>query len=141
MTLDEFKVLAEAWGSDIERWPEHLRASALTVARSPEATTILAEAEQLDRLIIAARPQISADRIGRATMTVATKIGSGGRPPQPFRRFAVPRWWLPAASLACAAVLGISLGVVTPLHGFRGSIRSPVLTMILDEASVDWVLR
>jgi hypothetical protein len=141
MTLDEFKVLAEAWGSDIERWPEHLRASALTVARSPEAMTILAQAEQLDRLIIAARPEISADRISKAAMTVVTKVGAGGYQAQLHRIFALPRWWLPAASFACAALLGISLGVVTPLHGFRDPMRSPVLTMILDEGSFDWVLR
>jgi hypothetical protein len=141
MTLDEFKVLAEAWGSDIERWPEHPRASALTVARSPEATTILAEAEQVDRLIIAARPQISADRISRAAMTVITKIGAGAHRTQLHRSFALPRWWLPAASFACAALLGISLGVVKPLNGLRDPMRSPVLTMILDEGSFDWVLR
>jgi hypothetical protein len=141
MTLDEFKMLAEAWGSDVERWPEHLRTPALTIARTPEAATILAEAEQIDRLIVAGRPQISADRIGRAAKAVVTSIARSGRPTGVYGLFAVPRWWLPAASLACAAILGISLGVLKPLNPSRDSIRSSVLTMILGEGSFDWVLR
>ena len=63
MTLEEFKALAAAWGSDMERWPEHLRAYAAITVRTHDAVAVLAEAEQIDQLIITARPEIADDRI------------------------------------------------------------------------------
>jgi hypothetical protein len=141
MTLDEFRLLAQAWGSDIERWPEHLRAAAVALARMPEAAAILADEQQIDRLIASSRPEVSDDRSGRVMFNVVTAIAAAGRPTELPKISRSPRWLRPAASLICAALLGASLGVLTPLHGLFGSPPTPALTMILDPWSFDWVLR
>jgi hypothetical protein len=143
MTLDEFRELAEAWGGDIARWPEHLRASAAELAGQPEAMAVLAEAERFDRLIGAAMPKVSADRVNQAVVNVEALVGAG-RHPLDFRGVFLPQWWLmPAASFATAAVLGVSLGMMKPLNTLRGSNDAPVLTMILDAGSFgpDWLLQ
>ena len=52
MSLERFAVLAEAYGGDIDRWPEPERFSALSLAgRSEEARTLLADADRLDFLL------------------------------------------------------------------------------------------
>lgn len=136
MTLDEFRALAETWGADTSRWPEPADA---TLGETSEAVAILADAGKLDRLIIAAKPQVSANRIDRATFNVAMMIGSGHR--STVSRLLSPRWWLvPAASIACAAILGTWLGIVKPLETSR---HRTVLSMVLDAGSFDpyWLLR
>jgi hypothetical protein len=140
MTLNEFKALAEIWGADTGRWPEHLRPAAAKLAATSEAAAILTDARGLDQLIIAATPQVSRDRIDRVTFNVSMTIAD-----QALRlALAGPlslRWWLiPAASIACAAVLGISLGLIRPLDTSR---HRTVLTMVLDAGSFDpdWLLR
>jgi hypothetical protein len=58
-------------------------------------------------------------------------------------RFA--RWWLvPAASFACAAVVGISLGVTLPLSSLQRSADAPnMLSVMLDNDSLElnWIER
>ena len=144
MTIDEFKQLAEAWGADIARWPPHRRAEAEAVARTPAATVILEEAQRLDRLIAMSTPEIDADRINRASLNVATAIAAGGdRTPVPGSRLA--RWWLaPAASFACAAVVGIWLGVTLPLSSLQvAADAGNVLSVLLDNDSLElnWIER
>jgi hypothetical protein len=140
MTRDEFKALAEIWGADIGRWPEHLQPAAATLAATFEAAAILADAGRLDELIVAAKPEVSADRVDRAMSNVATMIADSGHR-KALNGISWPRWWLiPAASIACAAVLGTWLGIVTPLETLR---HRTVLTMVLDASSFDpdWLLR
>ena len=140
MTLDEFKALADIWGADIGRWPEHLQPAATTLAGTSEAAAILGDAATLDQLIIAARPQVSADRVDRATFNVITMIADSGQR-KPLGTILFSRWWLvPAASIACAAILGTWLGIVKPLETSR---HRTVLTMVLDAGSFDpdWLLR
>jgi hypothetical protein len=143
MTLDEFRELAEAWGADIARWPEHLRASAGELGRQPEAMAVLAEAERFDCLISAAKPKVSADRVNQAVVSVAALVAADGRPRGFHAVFLRPWWLVPAASFSTAAVLGLSLGLMKPLNTLRGSSDAPVLTMILDAGSFgpDWLLR
>ena len=142
MTIDEFKTLAEAWGGDIARWPPHLRAAAQALAQTPIGRAALDEAQRLDRLIATATPEIGAERINRALFNVATAIAAADRPPPRSR---VARWWLvPAASFACAAVVGISLGVTHPLSSFqRSADAASVLSIILGDDSIEpnWVGR
>jgi hypothetical protein len=143
MTLDEFTMLAEAWGADIGRWPEHLRAAAADLAGRPEAAAVLAEADRVDRLIIAGKPDVSSDRIDRAIFgVVGTIAGKPHRTGSQAMR-SLRRWLIPAASFATAAVLGVSLGLVRPLNMPRSAGEAPALTMILDTGSFgpDWVLR
>ena len=52
MSLERFAALAEAYGGDIDRWPEAERFAALSLAgRSEEARTLLADAHGLDFLL------------------------------------------------------------------------------------------
>jgi hypothetical protein len=142
MTIDEFKTLAEAWGGDIARWPPHLRAAAQALVQTPIGMSALNEARRLDRLIATATPEIAAERINRALFNVATAIAAADRPPPRSR---AARWWLvPAASFACAAVVGISLGIMHPLSSLQHSAdATSVLSIILGDDSIEtgWVGR
>lgn len=52
MSLERFAALAEAYGGEIDRWPEGERFAALSLAgRSEEARTLLADAHGLDFLL------------------------------------------------------------------------------------------
>jgi hypothetical protein len=143
MTLDEFKLLAEAWGADVGRWPEHTRAAAAGLARGPEAAAILAAAGEIDRLVIEGKPEVSAARIDQAIFGVVS--ATAAEPPRTASRriLSLRRWLIPAASFASAAVVGVSLGVVRPLNMPQSSSDATALTMILDTGSSvpDWVLR
>lgn len=61
LTLRRFKELADAYGADIQRWPEAFRADALQILReSEEAHIYLKEAETLDLAIFAASEKADA---------------------------------------------------------------------------------
>ncbi len=143
MTLDEFKVLAQARGADIGRWPEHLRAAAAGLAGGPEAAAILAEAGEIDRAVIAGKPEVSADRVDQAIFGVVSAIASEPHRAPSRRLRALRRWLIPVASFASAAIVGVSLGLVRPLHMPQRSSEVAALAMILDAGSLgpDWVLR
>jgi hypothetical protein len=52
MTLQEFKELAESYGSDLARWPERKRKEAHEMlASGPEAVQVLRDEQVLDRLL------------------------------------------------------------------------------------------
>jgi hypothetical protein len=144
MTLEEFKALTQAWGADIGRWPEDARAAGACFACKPEAAAILAEAEHIDKLIGKTRPKISATRVYQAISGVL-KVIAAAASRTTTRSLVLPyRWWLiPAASFACAAILGVSIGLVLPLNMSRNASHTPALTMILDNGSfgADWMFR
>ena len=144
MTIDEFRQLAEAWGADIARWPPHRRRAAEKLAHTPAAATILEEEQRLDRLIAMSAPEIDADRINRAAFNVATAIAADGERTTPAMS-KLARWWLvPSASFACAAVVGISLGVTLPLSSLQRSADARnVLSAVLDIDSLElnWIER
>lgn len=55
MTLRRFRVLADSYGADLQRWPERLRGQALAVLESSaEARSAMARARELDEAIAAA---------------------------------------------------------------------------------------
>jgi hypothetical protein len=143
MTLDEFKAMAEAWGADIGRWPEHLRAAAACLARKPEGVAILVEAEHIDRLIIEGKPEVSSDRVAQAIFDVVSVIATEAHRTTSRRSFLLRRWLIPVASFASAAALGVSIGLVKPLNALRSTTDTTMLTMILDKGSFgpDWMLR
>jgi hypothetical protein len=144
MTLAEFKALAQAWGADIGRWPEDTRAAGACLACKPEAAAILAEAEHIDELIGKTRPEISAARVDQAISGVLKVIAAAALRTTTPSVLLPHRWWLiPAASFACAAILGVSIGLMRPLNTSRNASRAPALTMILDNGPFgpDWVFR
>jgi hypothetical protein len=140
MTLDGFKALAEIWGADIERWPEHSRSAAEKLADTSQAVAILKDAGKLDQLIVAAKPQVSADRVDQAMFNVITMIADRSYHRTLNGILSPRRWLIPAASIVGAAILGISLGIVKPME--TPSHRT-ALTMVLDAGSFDpdWLLR
>ncbi len=114
MTVEEFGALAAAWGADVARWPAERRtAAAALAAESPAAAALLVEAGRLDRAIAAARPVVAPTRAEALAGRVATAIAaeSAARSARAGWR----TWFLPATSLASAAVIGIGLGLAQPI--------------------------
>jgi len=115
MDLEEFETLALAWGADVALWPPASQAPArdLMDARPAETTTVLHEADVLDRALGASALPIP---------SLALRAGIIAAAPRPLERFPSWRGWFGAALAAsCAAgalasLLAISLGVF-PSHG------------------------
>ncbi len=63
MSPKQFRVLIETFGADIAKWPPDQRASAMELlASSTEAQDLLAKALDLDRVLNAPEPPLSADQ-------------------------------------------------------------------------------
>ena len=143
MTREEFRRLADAWGGDVERWPEHVRVAARQLAASADGLDILNEARRLDR-VLAIAPPVSADRAALASFAVLQRLAAPGDREPWYRSLWSSRWLVPAASLACSALVGASLAAALPYERSRDQQDGAlVLGMILDSGSMatTWVLR
>lgn len=143
MTIDEFEVLARTYGADIRRWPEHVRTAAEALTSRSEAVGILADAQWIDRLILRSRPDVSGRRADEAIDRVMTCIDAAATPARPRHIVSPPSWSFPMASFACAAAVGVFLGIVKPLPLFRGPADGGAIVTILDSIPTDsdWILR
>ncbi|MFL9827585.1 hypothetical protein [Rhodoplanes sp. SY1] len=126
MTFTEFRRLAETYGGDVERWPDEMRDAARAIARTPEGRALLAAERRLD-LMLEAPPVVTrrrADDLAFAVMqrlatdpgtTLAQRLGGApsGRAIGATGRGWL-RWLVPAASLACSLVVGVSLARELP---------------------------
>lgn len=153
MTPAEFRRLAETWGGDVERWPEAARAAARAFARTPDGAAVLAAERRLD-LVLAETPGVTrrrADDVAWRVMqrlaeepagTVMQRVGEppSTRPrPAPLRDWL--RWLLPAASLACSVLLGVSLARELPFGAGPSPAASIIATTIeLGAIPNDWGL-
>jgi hypothetical protein len=140
MTLDELRALADTWGGDVERWPEAHRAAARDLAATPAGAAILQAAGQLDRLL-AARPEVSGERARDAAHQVVFRIAREAQTGVARRRrWDFSDWLVPAASLACSALVGVSLAMALQMESDAEPI---VLGMILDSGSMaaGWMLQ
>lgn len=103
MNAERFKILAEAYGADLDRWPADDREAATAfLDEDADAPVWLADAEGLDRLLdLAPSPAPSA-------MLREEIIASASR----AHKVAWPRAprWLSGAGLAAACALGIVVG-------------------------------
>lgn len=133
MTLDQFRQLAAIWGGDIERWPAATQAGARDIAAGDEARRILAEQLRLDRLFSTA-PDVSDDRAGRAGFSVLQRLAEADRDPPWFRRVWRAGSFVPAASLACSAMVGLWLAGALPYH--RQEQALSVVSMVFDSSTV-----
>jgi len=135
MTLQEFARHAEAWGADIARWPEDVRAQALHLSTLREAEAVLARQRELDTLLRAATPDVAPARVDLAINRVVTALAAE----KPRSRFsaALSRWLIPAAGLACAVGIGALAATVGPLADHGVEDARGVLTMIFDMSSID----
>ena len=141
MTLEEFRRLADTWGGNIERWPASRQVEARRQAATGEGASILADAQRLDALLATA-PDVSSERAARAAFAVVQQIaaaGQGRRGAWSLAKWRLRDLLIPAASLACSALVGISLATRVP---FRQSDEpASVLSAILDSGSMaaSWV--
>ena len=114
MTVEEFGALAAAWGADIGRWPAEARERAEALASvSPSAAALLVEAGRLDRAISSARPVVAPARSDALVGRVATALAAEAAERAARRRWRT--WFMPATSLASAAVIGVGLGLAQPV--------------------------
>lgn len=130
MRLDEFRDLAARYGGEIGRWPERHRPEARALAAtSPAAAATLADAQALDRLIVSVRPQVLPERVDRAMGAVVRRIAVPAQ----------PSWWqrivpilAPATSFACAAALGVVLGLAQPVSPAGHGGAEALVAIVLD---------
>ncbi len=123
MTETEFRRLAQTYGAEIARWPDHVRAPAEAVSGKAWAAAILHEAAALDDLLSLPDPVVDPRRGDHAIAAVNVRIAAGIEPVHRFawwRGFAGPPLGMAAAGLT-GAVLGFS-GVVWPGTGGDGLV-------------------
>jgi len=109
MTRQEFLMLVETWGADISRWPLPQQDAARRFALTTEGRSILDEAMSFDQLL-SIKPVIRSGRPADVAFAVMQRVATERR-----SRWLdwLPNWWVPA-SLACSALLGVSLAVAIP---------------------------
>lgn len=116
LSLQRFAALAEAYGSDLARWPEAERDGAAPLAETEAGRVILDRARRLDRLLATYRvPEPSSALAGRV-------LADAGRVARTRRL--VRRWWT-----------GLGLAGV----GLAGAIAAATAaTAILPASEADW---
>lgn len=114
MTVEEFGALAAAWGADVGRWPAETQDRARALAAvSPTAAALLIDAGRLDRAIASARPVVAPARSDALVGRIATTLAAEAAQRTARRRWRT--WFMPATSLASAAVIGVGLGLAQPV--------------------------
>ncbi|MGY3032197.1 hypothetical protein ACVIIV_001367 [Bradyrhizobium sp. USDA 4354] len=115
MTPDQFRQLAETWGGDVERWPAATREAARRFAASAEGAAVLDEQGRLDRLLAVA-PEIETARADRSSLLVLQRLAAVPQQHRLAWYHRLLRWpaLVPAASLACSAMVGVWLAGAMP---------------------------
>jgi ferric-dicitrate binding protein FerR (iron transport regulator) len=107
MDMNRFRELANAFGGDLDRWPEAERAAAEAwAAENAEAATILQDASELDALLAGAAGAPPSDLLARRILKSA--------PAGPFE----VDWRRPAVAAAAALIVGV-------VSGFTGGLFLP----------------
>ncbi|HEY6254687.1 MAG TPA: hypothetical protein VIY51_02735 [Xanthobacteraceae bacterium] len=134
MIWERFCGLAEAWGGDIDRWPEQERAGARQFAETPEGRAVIRRARDLDRLLAFA-PSPHPDRAAIASFAVIQRIAAqNDRRSWTFQPVLAWNRLVLAGSLACSFAIGASLALAVP-YG-RPPPQQALLGMILDNATL-----
>jgi len=133
VTLQQFTRYAEAWGADIARWPQSVRAEAMRIAASPQAEAILARERALDAMLREGTQDVAPARIERAIQRVVITLAA--EQPRPWLE-ALSRWLIPTAGLACAVGIGALVATIGPLADTGPEDIPGVLTMIFDMTSL-----
>jgi ElaB/YqjD/DUF883 family membrane-anchored ribosome-binding protein len=126
LTISRFRTLAQSYGSDLQRWPEDVRAQARALLReSGQARRIVAEARRLDEAIEASAPERHArtwagespeTSLSRLRQRIAVRIEAVDSCRSRSAALASARWsqrrrWIGMAAAASAAtVVGFILG-------------------------------
>ena len=120
LSLERFQELLDRWGADLTEWPEiDRKAAEILITGDPTAGRLLAQAERLDELLrespaIAASPALKARILEAAPgHAVISAVSTRWENLWPFGPI-----WRPAMALACAAFLGIVVGIADPIMLF-----------------------
>jgi hypothetical protein len=108
MTRDRFRNLAEAFGSDLRRWPGEVRSAAARFIEAEPgfASAILAREAALDEALDAVSlPAPSAELELRVLASAPAR-----RAPGSLARLRAQSAWRPASGLAAAAAAGLLVG-------------------------------
>jgi len=109
MNAERFKLLADAYGADLDRWPANERDAAVAfMGEDSNAPVWLADAESLDRLLNQAHLPTPSAVVRERIIASAPRAARAGQ----MRRGA----WVSGAGLAAACVLGLVVGA--NLSGF-----------------------
>jgi hypothetical protein len=133
MTLDQFRQLAETWGGDIARWPRAMQGAARAIAAGEDGARILQQQAALDRLFAIA-PDVDDHRAGRLGFAVLQNVAQADRNLPWFRRLLRPASLVPAASIACSAMVGVWLAGALPYHQQEQALS--VVSMVFDSSAV-----
>ena len=134
MTLEQFRQLAETWGSDIDRWPAATQDAARAMAADEQAAGILEEQLRLDRLFALA-PGVDEGRAGRAGFAVLQRMAEADRKLPWYRRGLRPSSLFPATSLVCSALVGLWLAGALPYRqGPPDAVA--VVSMVFDSSTL-----
>lgn len=115
MTPEQFRQLAETWGADVGRWPAPTREAARRIAATAQGAAVLDEQSRFDRLLAAA-PEIETARADRSSLLVLQRLAAIEQQHRPAWHRRLLRWpaLVPAASLACSAMMGVWLAGAVP---------------------------
>lgn len=134
MNRQRFETLAEAFGGDAARWPtaEREAAAALMAAEPEWARVVLADAGDLDALLVSDAPS-------RSSAALVDRIVAGAPRVQTARW---KRWLLPAgvgAGLAAACAAGLVAGAQLTAAQLLTNDAEPMMTALSeDDFSLDF---
>jgi hypothetical protein len=133
MTPERFRVLLQAYGADLQRWPDDERseARALAAQDSPELRRCLAEEAALDGWLddhtLAGPDEALVRRIATATTPAAVPAAVAGR----GSWWRAGGWW-PGAGLTITGLAGALAGAL---------LVSVALRQVAPSAAIDWQAR
>lgn len=132
MTISRFQHLAEAYGSDLNRWPEEAQAPARALWElDPQARAILAEEAGLDALLDLRTAPAPAPGVMVAKLLDAVPGGSA----RGFLAWLAELWpgearWPAPAVLSLALAIGIMAGGNMPWNPLFGASSAQAQTQI-----------
>lgn len=115
MNVERLTQLAEAWGGDLRRWPDDVRAQAEgLVAADPAARRALDDAAAFDAVLHAAPRAVVSSTLRDRVLASAIEAGLK---PRAGRAFGLDRIvWFLGAGWAAAACAGVVAGVGLTSH-------------------------
>jgi len=142
MAIERFEALVTAYGAAPSRWPAEERVAAMTLlSENVRAQTLSAEAERLDVALahypvnetssaLSARLLAEFDRISQrpSVRRLVHLVSQAMWPGAPL--------WQPSAALAASLVVGLALGLMSPLGaGVRAPSNDVAVAFVVPQAT------
>ncbi len=128
--LERFQYLLDAWGANDSRWPEDkIDFMNDILRRSEQARDLLEEAQEMDLLLDQNTAPEPSSALLSSVLELSDKPVRGGLLGLlwPFQLV-----WKPAAGMAFALCLGVTLGIVNPDFGLPDSEDTEFETIVFD---------